>query len=562
MQMLPTIFSVVLLLAISHAQAPAWAHYDLQNHHHYKQSETGTSFKPQAKTKSRSSKPKSHSIKSSHSHSKASGSHNRITQSSLDSHADRAAHTHGNGVAHSHGKTVTHKQAKIISRKTQAFDPWKLLEFAISPAYGYTGRVSIVLQGPFRVIRANGIPDHPTGAFPNEGNPNTISEQNYEYRIPKDPQKTGFSTPLGMDPFGVAINGIPFDPGAAEWWHNDPQSGWQYEAMYLGARLGLDQNNAHVQPNGAYHYHGIPTGLVQKLQAHGKPVLIGYAADGFPIYGPFGYKNPLDPNSGIKKLKSSYRLKTSSRSTSPGPGGRPDGSFTQDFEYQKGLGDLDDCNGVYGSTPEYPKGVYHYVVTDAFPFIPRSFKGTPDESFRKRRPGGAVRTGGGSGQSRGRPDGRNGPPPGGGPDMNGGRPPFGPPPGGGDGGFRPPGRPNGTGGNDDGSGPPPRRPGAGGNDDGFGPPPRRPGGAYGDDNGFGPPPRRPGGGDDDGGFGPPPRRPGGGGDDGGFGPPPRRPGGGGDDEGFGPPPRRPGGGGDDEGPPDGPPPFGPGPQDG
>ena len=286
------------------------------------------------------------------------------------------------------------------------FDPWKLLESAISsPAYAFSGHVSITLQGQYRVIRSNGLPDHQTGAFPNEGNPNTISEQHYEYRVPKDPKRTGQTVPLGMNAFGVAINGVPFDPGAAEWYDGNPRSGWQYEAMYLGARLGIDQNNAHVQPNGAYHYHGIPTGLMQKLASYGKPILIGYAADGFPIYGPFGYKNPQDKNSGLKKLKSSYRLKSGSRPSSPGPGGRYDGAFTEDYEYAKSSGDLDDSNGRFAVTPEYPQGIYQYVVTDQFPYIPRSYKGSPDESFQKRRPGGGFRPGGaqtrpGGGQRR------------------------------------------------------------------------------------------------------------------------------------------------------------------
>ena len=369
--------------------------------------------------------------------------------------------THGH--KHSSAKLKqqrTHKRAKSSNTATPAaaMDPWKLLKFAISPAYAYSGRVSIALQGPFRVIKSNGIPNHATGAFPNEGNPNTISEQSYDYRVPKEPQLTGMSTPLGMNVFGVAINGVPFDPGAAEWWQNNPRSGWQYEAMYLGARLGLDQNNAHVQPNGAYHYHGIPTGLLQRLAAVGKPVLIGYAADGFPIYGPFGFKNPLDQSSGLKKLKSSYRLKTANRPSNPGPGGRPDGSFIEDYEYQKGLGDLDDCNGIFAATPEHPKGIYHYVVTDTYPFIPRGYKGTPDDSFKKRRdtgPGngpGPGFGGGPNGRPGGRPPGRDGRGPG--PDGRGSgrrntpwgqqsddddqRPPMGPP-----GGGPPNGGPNG-----------------------------------------------------------------------------------------------------------------------
>ena len=46
------------------------------------------------------------------------------------------------------------------------------------------------------------------------------------------------------------------------------------------------------------------------------------------------------------------------------------GAFTQDFEYEEGYGDLDECNGRVGVTPEFPEGIYYYVVTDAFPISP------------------------------------------------------------------------------------------------------------------------------------------------------------------------------------------------
>ena len=66
------------------------------------------------------------------------------------------------------------------------------------------------------------------------------------------------------------------------------------------------------------------------------------------------------------------------------PGGQHDGTFVQDFEFVEGSGDLDECNGRFGVTPEYPDGIYYYVLTDAFPFVPRMFRGTPNESFSKQ----------------------------------------------------------------------------------------------------------------------------------------------------------------------------------
>ena len=71
----------------------------------------------------------------------------------------------------------------------------------------------------------------------------------------------------------------------------------------------------------------------------------------------------------------------------------------QDYEYSAGLGQLDECNGRRGVTPEFPNGSYHYVLTDSFPFIPRCFRGTPDTSFVRGPPGGGNPSGGAGGRA-------------------------------------------------------------------------------------------------------------------------------------------------------------------
>jgi hypothetical protein len=297
-----------------------------------------------------------------------------------------------------------------------------LLGFGTNRAEGQAGssdsaksnRVSITIEGDRRVIRANGLPDHETGKFPNRGNPNTIAPQNYVFRVPAQPKVAPSPRPVGMQPFGIAINGIVFDPAAAEWWNRDRSSGWQYEPLTSNVKLGVDQNNAHVQPTGAYHYHGLPTGLLSKIKgAKDRMVLLGWAADGFPIYAPWGYSDAKDAKSALKTLKSSYRVKKGTRPS--GPGGAYDGSFVADWEYVKGAGDLDECNGRVGVTPEFPGGTYHYYLTSDFPFIPRLYRGTPDPSFERHGPPG--------GPGGGRPGGQGGP---GGPGGQG-RPGGGPP---------------------------------------------------------------------------------------------------------------------------------------
>lgn len=245
----------------------------------------------------------------------------------------------------------------------------------------------ITIEGDKRVIKSNGIPEHAVGRFPNRGNPNGIQAQNYRYEVPLNPKVSKIANKMVRQPFGVALNGVVFDPGTAEFYQRDRSSEWNYEALSGAVNLGLDENHAHVQPNGAYHYHGLPTKLFTELSnGEERMTLVGWAADGFPIYGLYGTKDPQDARSGIVELKSSYQIKKGHRPNgSNSPGGEYDGTFTLDYEYVAGSGDLDECGGRFGVTPEFPEGTYYYVLTEDYPFIPRMFKGQPDPSFERRR---------------------------------------------------------------------------------------------------------------------------------------------------------------------------------
>ncbi|MTI45598.1 YHYH protein [Roseibium hamelinense] len=260
----------------------------------------------------------------------------------------------------------------------------QLMEIAVPEA---EAAASFTVDGAYRYIRADGYPYKAPGTFPNRGNPHAIQKKNYTLKVPANPRKANGATSANGKVFGIALNGVVMEPGTAEFWQNNRRSGWNYEAMGGACNLGLDKYNAHVQPDGTYHYHGIPTGLMASEGGTRTPALLGYAADGFPIYGPYGYSNP-EGASGLKKLTNSYRLKNGARpSGSSGPGGTYNGKFTQDWAYVAGAGDLDQCNGRFAVTPEYPQGTYHYVLTDSFPFIPRCWTGSPDRSFAalKRR---------------------------------------------------------------------------------------------------------------------------------------------------------------------------------
>ncbi len=287
-------------------------------------------------------------------------------------------------------------------------------------------RVSIQVSGDDRVIKSNGVPQHQVGQFPNRGNPHSISAQDYAFEVPAKPEYRGNQTDVGLRNFGVAVNGVPFDPSAAEWFKGWRGSDWRYEALSGAVPLGVDENYAHVQPTGAYHYHGLPWGLLKRLNtsksAHSP--LVGWAADGFPIYALYGYANAKNASGGIKTFKSSYRVKSGNR---PGgftaPEGTYDGTFIPDYVFVKSAGDLDECNGAKVATPDFPNGTYAYFLSEAWPVIPRCFNGAPDSSFQLRMGGGGGPPGGG--ERRGPPPGM-GPPPGGHPPGMG--PGFGPPP--------------------------------------------------------------------------------------------------------------------------------------
>jgi len=261
-----------------------------------------------------------------------------------------------------------------------------------------TPSVKMEIVGTNRVIMANSIPNHKVGLFGNVAgslNPNAIKAQNKTYTITNQPVKAAqfFSltnaTTLSLWSFGVLLNGVELDPIAAEPW---PHQGlmaanvsWEWNLEATNVKIGLDCNNAHVQPTGKYHYHGSPTLYLQNANIPtNKMTLVGYAADGFPVYYKYAYTNATDANSAVVAMTSSFRLKSGKR---PGDGvtapcGSYDGVYSNDYEFISGLGTLDQANGREGVTPEYPSGTYYYLITDDFPNIPRYFRGNPAPEFK------------------------------------------------------------------------------------------------------------------------------------------------------------------------------------
>jgi hypothetical protein len=267
-----------------------------------------------------------------------------------------------------------------------------------SPKVNTTSRYGWSCANDLRTLSAIGIPDHPVsgGRFATAMRPQTILAQ-----LPLLPQLAERITTLGgpSGAIGYAVNGVKFDPstngscassatgtrrgdGCVAARGRDP---WHLEALGGAFQFGTDESNAHVQPDGAYHYHGVPSALVARLNAKATMTLVGWAVDGYPIYARYGYSIASDARSAVKVVTSSYQKKATPDTGRPSVAVFPMGTFTEDYEYVAGAGDLDECNGRVGPTPEFPAGIYHYYITDTFPFVQRCVKGTAATREPRRR---------------------------------------------------------------------------------------------------------------------------------------------------------------------------------
>ncbi|MGX9357146.1 YHYH protein [Roseobacteraceae bacterium S113] len=226
-------------------------------------------------------------------------------------------------------------------------------------AHGATGGLSFVAGTDQTCISSNSLPDHPTGQFPNPGNPHSMRAQDISICVPSAPEKGEVAQPVTVT--GIARNGVLIRPGTADYYDarsprghsRDRSSGWNLEAMGASETLGLDANNAHVDYRGLYHYHGMPPALAET----GDGTRVGWAADGFEIH----YVGT--------SAKPSWMLKAGTRPTAPG--GAYDGTYVEDYEFVAGAGNLDACNGAFTQTGEYV-----YFATDTYPFYPRCLYGT------------------------------------------------------------------------------------------------------------------------------------------------------------------------------------------
>lgn len=268
-------------------------------------------------------------------------------------------------------------------------------------------------------INTAGMPAYKVGPYL-DGNPNQAGNQNAIFRFPLNPtQNTGTLSPTTGGNIGVFINGVAmfdFRDGVA--WSttaNAPCGGpgnptctgtpaWYRDAV-IAERPGFDCSKGH--PAGTnYHHHQNPSafdmdlvvlsnvcnlydsdGLYTINTTQHSP-LIGFAYDGFPVYGAYGYAN-ADGTGGITRIKSGYELRNITvRSTyadgtdvSDGPpvsSTYPLGYYREDYGWIAHPTDasyLDVHNGRFCVTPEYPAGIYCYFATvdanhnSAYPYL-------------------------------------------------------------------------------------------------------------------------------------------------------------------------------------------------
>lgn len=242
----------------------------------------------------------------------------------------------------------------------------------------YRARVAVTTDGATCTITSNAVPNHDFNASGRFANP--FAEQAQTYTITATPRANARPTPLSlrMDN-AVFLNGVKLDQLAAGCFGvgrgfigcTDMTTPYRYDPMSGSSSFGTDEHNAHTQPDGTYHYHGNPMALFKQADPNGPSPVIGFAADGFPIFGSF-----INDGGTIRAATTSYQLKPGTRAG--GPGGSYDGTFIDDWEYTPGSGDLDACNGME------QEGVYGYVVTETYPHVLGCFTSTPDASFNKR----------------------------------------------------------------------------------------------------------------------------------------------------------------------------------
>lgn len=304
----------------------------------------------------------------------------------------------------------------------------------------YAGVQEIYSSADWVYLRTTGLGHHVMGPWP-ANFPNLPANQHGFYRLPRNPSVPATKTLTGLGSIGFFVDGVAmFDSRDGFVWTGSGEAGngtgyWNREA-YVNEGATFDPAFAHQEMSGTYHYHANPIALRHLLGDHvdynattktysesAAPVtrhspILGWVRDGHPIYGPYGYAVATNASSGIRRMLTGFQLRNggrgtddltaAGRSTLPawavrlygvsanqsGPAVSatyPLGRYMEDNAYLGDLGlelgsdfDLDEFNGRFCVTPEFPEGTYAYFVsmaedgTPVFPYnIGRAFYGQP-----------------------------------------------------------------------------------------------------------------------------------------------------------------------------------------
>ncbi len=222
-------------------------------------------------------------------------------------------------------------------------------------------------------ITCSCIPGYDIGPW--AGNPNIPKNENFLFKITRTPvANTGPQTATPNGHIGVWTNGVSiFNAKDARSYNN--AGVWNQNAIAVEGS-SFDACLGHPAPNGEYHHHLNPVCLYNdKDSTHHSPI-IGYAFDGYPIYGAYGNSKP-DGTGSIRRMQSSYLMRSIADRTTLADGTKltsaqsgpavsaqyPLGYYIEDFAFVSGSGDLDEHNGRFCVTPDYPSGTYAYFVT-------------------------------------------------------------------------------------------------------------------------------------------------------------------------------------------------------
>lgn len=272
--------------------------------------------------------------------------------------------------------------AAIISQAQTVTDPlitsWKLntTGHTVTPPGGtpfLTDVEAVYYDNSYVYVKTSGVPSY--YSF-NNVNVNDASNGNFKWKITRTPQAA--SNPpsaLGGGQYGVFTDGDPiFNAEDARSYQN---AGIWHQLAFYFEYADFDNSWGHSTPTNVYHHHVINLALMDTSVKNAHSPLLGYIFDGYPIYGPLGYTNPNDMNSGVTRMTPSYQLGTNpNRQTyADGTALQPSqygpaftgqtvrGCYREDYIYVAGSGTLDAHNGRFCKTPEYPNGTYAYFCT-------------------------------------------------------------------------------------------------------------------------------------------------------------------------------------------------------